>query len=57
MEWSVGHELETGRLRILPVPDLDIVRSFSWVMPSRQLTGTSAMFYEFTMARRGELHP
>lgn len=55
--WSIGPELETGRLRVLSIPGLDIVRSFSWVMPSRHLTGTSALFHEFAVARRGELHP
>lgn len=45
-----AHELASGRLRILAVPGLEIRRSFSWAMRTRELTPTAARFYELAMA-------
>ncbi len=42
--WSIGDELATGRLRALSLPEVDVPRRFSWVMASRELSGTAASF-------------
>ncbi len=50
--WSVRLELAAGTLRILPLRDLRIVRTFSWATLSRQLNGAAGRFLAW--ARR---HP
>lgn len=45
-----AHDLAAGRLRILPVADLDIRRAFSWAMRGRDLGRGEGRFYE--LARR-----
>jgi DNA-binding transcriptional LysR family regulator len=42
--WSVELEVTAGKLRVLPVRDLRIVRSFSWATPSRRLQGAAGRF-------------
>ncbi len=42
--WSVQFQLRAGILRVLPLRDLRIVRSFSWAMPSRGLHGAAGRF-------------
>ncbi|HET9598196.1 MAG TPA: LysR family transcriptional regulator [Anaeromyxobacteraceae bacterium] len=50
--WSLRLELVTGELRILPISDLRIVRSFSWATASREPRGAAGRFLAW--ARR---HP
>jgi DNA-binding transcriptional LysR family regulator len=50
--WSVQLEVSAGTLRVLPLRDLRIVRSFSWAMPSLQILGAAGRFQAW--ARR---HP
>lgn len=42
--WSVQLEVAEGLLRILPIRDLRIVRSFSWATQARQLPGAAGRF-------------
>lgn len=42
--WSVQLEVSTGSLRVLPLRDLRIARSFSWATTSRQLHGAAGSF-------------
>jgi DNA-binding transcriptional LysR family regulator len=42
--WSVQLEVAAGTLRVLPLRDLRIARSFSWATPSRQLHGAAGRF-------------
>jgi DNA-binding transcriptional LysR family regulator len=42
--WSVQLEVSAGTLRILPLRDLRIGRSFSWATPSRQIHGAAGQF-------------
>lgn len=42
--WSVQLEVSAGMLRLLPLRDLRIVRSFSWATASRQLHGAAGRF-------------
>jgi DNA-binding transcriptional LysR family regulator len=48
--WSVQLEVSAGTLRVLPLRDFRIARSFSWATPSRQLVGAAGRFLEW--ARR-----
>ncbi len=48
--WSVALEVEAGRLRILPLRDLRIERSFSWATASPASRGAEGRF--LTWARR-----
>ncbi|WP_242393129.1 LysR family transcriptional regulator [Anaeromyxobacter oryzisoli] len=48
--WSVQLEVSAGTLRILPLRDLRIARSFSWATPSPQLVGAAGRFLQW--ARR-----
>jgi DNA-binding transcriptional LysR family regulator len=47
--WSVQLELAAGKLRVLPLADLHITRSFSWALPSA-VPGVAGRFLEW--ARR-----
>ncbi|WP_242333635.1 MULTISPECIES: LysR substrate-binding domain-containing protein [Anaeromyxobacter] len=42
--WSVQLEVAAGTLRVLPLRDLRLVRSFSWATASRQLHGSAGRF-------------
>jgi DNA-binding transcriptional LysR family regulator len=42
--WSVQLEVSAGILRVLPLRDLRIARSFSWAMPARELHGAAGRF-------------
>ncbi|WP_242360025.1 MULTISPECIES: LysR substrate-binding domain-containing protein [unclassified Anaeromyxobacter] len=42
--WSVQLEVAAGTLRVLPLRDLRLVRSFSWATASRQLHGAAGRF-------------
>jgi DNA-binding transcriptional LysR family regulator len=42
--WSVQLEVSQGMLRIIPLRDLRIVRSFSWATQARQLPGAAGRF-------------
>ena len=53
--WSVRLELATGTLRILPLRDLRIVRTFSWATASRNLHGSAGRFLRW--ARRNPPAP
>jgi DNA-binding transcriptional LysR family regulator len=48
--WSVALELAAGKLRILPLRDLRLERSFSWAMASPALRGAEGRFLDW--ARR-----
>lgn len=48
--WSVQLEVSAGTLRVLPLRDLRIARSFSWAMPSREPHGAAGRFHAW--ARR-----
>ncbi|MFL5247858.1 MAG: LysR family transcriptional regulator [Myxococcales bacterium] len=48
--WSVQLEVADGTVRILPLRDLRIVRSFSWATQARRLPGAAGRFLEW--ARR-----
>jgi DNA-binding transcriptional LysR family regulator len=47
--WSVQLEVTAGTLRVLPLRDLRIVRSFSWATPSRQLHGAAGRFQAWAL--------
>jgi DNA-binding transcriptional LysR family regulator len=53
--WSVQLELAAGTLRIVPLRDLRLVRSFSWATVSRQLDGAAGRFLAW--ARRNPPAP
>ena len=53
--WSVRLELATGALRILPLRDLRIARTFSWATISRNLHGSAGRFLQW--ARRNPPAP
>lgn len=42
--WSIQRELLSGNLEVIPLPDLRILRSFSWVQAGGGLAGQSAVF-------------
>lgn len=44
---SIQDELASGRLRIVRLPGLRIQRSFSWVLPGRDLPVMASRFYTF----------
>ncbi|HET7754811.1 MAG TPA: LysR family transcriptional regulator [Anaeromyxobacteraceae bacterium] len=48
--WSVQLEIAAGMLRVLPLRDLHIVRTFSWATASRPLHGAAGRFLDW--ARR-----
>jgi DNA-binding transcriptional LysR family regulator len=47
--WSVQLEVTAGTLRLLPLRDLRIVRSFSWATASRQLHGAAGRFQAWAL--------
>jgi DNA-binding transcriptional LysR family regulator len=47
--WSVQLEVTAGALRVLPLRDLRIVRSFSWATPSRPLHGAAGRFQAWAL--------
>jgi DNA-binding transcriptional LysR family regulator len=47
--WSVQLEVTAGALRVLPLRDLRIVRSFSWATPSRPLHGPAGRFQAWAL--------
>jgi DNA-binding transcriptional LysR family regulator len=53
--WSVQLEVAAGMLRVLPLRDLRIVRTFSWATASRRLHGAAGRFLEW--ARRNPPAP
>jgi DNA-binding transcriptional LysR family regulator len=53
--WSVRLEVATGALRILPLRDLRIARTFSWATQSRRLHGAAGRFLAW--ARRNPPAP
>jgi DNA-binding transcriptional LysR family regulator len=42
--WSIQRELARGSLVVIPLPDLSILRTFSWVQVGGGLTGQAATF-------------
>jgi hypothetical protein len=50
--WSVQCELALGRLRMLAIADLQVMRHFSWALPTSDLYGLPGLFLQW--ARR---HP
>ena len=55
--WSMGEDLDAGRLRLLHIPGLEIGRRFSWALPSAQLGGTAARFHAFASAEHEVVVP
>jgi len=53
--WSIGDALDAGRVRVAPLPDLAIARSFSFASASGELTGTAARFRAFAQRERPAL--
>lgn len=45
--WSIKQELNSGTLKIIPIPEIHIPRIFSWVIPSGGLSGSAKSFFEF----------
>jgi DNA-binding transcriptional LysR family regulator len=54
-KWSVRVQVAAGMLRILPLRDLRLVRTFSWAALSRELPGPAGRF--LTWARRNPPAP
>ena len=48
--WSVRDEVAAGTLKILPLRDLKVVRTFSWATLSRQLDGPAGRFLAWARA-------
>lgn len=48
--WGVQLEVAAGRLRVLPIADLRITRSFAWALPSVEVAGIAGQFLRW--ARR-----
>jgi DNA-binding transcriptional LysR family regulator len=48
--WSIQRELLSGSLEVIPLPDLRILRSFSWVQGGGGLAGQSAAFLRWARA-------
>ena len=42
--WSVQAQVAAGRLAILPLRDMRMVRTFSWATPSREIQGAAGRF-------------
>lgn len=42
--WSIRDELDAGRLRVRPLADLRITRTFSWVLPAGEIGGVTGRF-------------
>lgn len=55
--WSMGEDLDAGRLRLLHIPGLEIGRRFSWALPSAPLSGTAARFHAFASAEHEVVVP
>ena len=55
--WSMGEDLDAGRLRLLHIPGLAIERRFSWALPSAPLGGTAARFHTFASAEHEVMRP
>jgi DNA-binding transcriptional LysR family regulator len=47
--WSIQRELLNGTLEVIPLPDLRILRSFSWAHGSGGLAGHAAAFYRHAL--------
>jgi len=43
--WSIQRELANGSLEVIPIPDLKIIRTFSWAHGSGALPGLDAAFW------------
>lgn len=43
--WSIQRELATGSLEVIPLPDLRIIRTFSWAHGSGALPGLASAFW------------
>jgi DNA-binding transcriptional LysR family regulator len=48
--WSIQQELERGELEIIPLPDLAIHRTFSWVQAGGGLSGEAQLFLRWARA-------
>jgi DNA-binding transcriptional LysR family regulator len=48
--WSLQDELASGRLRLLPIPDLRVKRAFSWVLPVDAPSGLAGRFLRHARA-------
>jgi DNA-binding transcriptional LysR family regulator len=47
--WSVQLEVSAGTLRVLPLRDLRIARSFSWASPARAMHGAAGRFQAWAL--------
>lgn len=47
--WTIQRELANGSLEVIPLPDLRILRSFSWAHGSGGLSGLAAAFWRFAL--------
>jgi len=43
--WSIQRELANRSLEVIPIPDLRIIRTFSWAHGSGALPGLAAAFW------------
>jgi len=43
--WSIQRELANGSLEVIPIPDLRIIRTFSWAHGSGALPGLASAFW------------
>ena len=55
--WSIRAELSLGKLRVLPLHELSIPRSFSWALPPGGVVGTAARFVRFAERMAPDLAP
>jgi DNA-binding transcriptional LysR family regulator len=55
--WSIGAELSSGRLRVLPFADLAVPRSFSWALPAGGAAGAAKAFLRFAQLKAPSLAP
>ncbi|MFO0582132.1 MAG: LysR family transcriptional regulator [Anaeromyxobacter sp.] len=54
-KWTIQTELEAGRLRHVPLPDLRVVRSFAWALPAGEVGGIAGQFLKESRRVVGDL--
>jgi DNA-binding transcriptional LysR family regulator len=53
--WEIQQEIALGFARKMPLPELQIQRTFSWALSTGELHGPVAEFYQFANSIRDEL--
>ncbi len=48
--WSIQREVARGGLAVIPLPDLSILRTFSWAQAGGGLAGQAAAFLRWARA-------